>query len=122
MVTRRRSSMPVSDEDSAARGTPASLTEVEVEALRHGKLNEARVASILEGHRQPEVTEGRRRPKKIGPVELDEKAVRELSEGSTPAAIQAAMEKAAKKDRNRAAAIDERQDRPTRKPPQLGRQ
>jgi hypothetical protein len=116
VVTRRRSSTAENDRDGAARGTPAPLTESEVEALRHGKLDEARVASILEGHRQPEVTEARRRPRKVGPVELDEGAVRELSEGSTPAAIQAAMESAAKKDRDRAAAIDERQDRPTRKP------
>lgn len=116
MVTGRRSSKPGNDGEAAAGGTPVPLTESEVEALRHGKLNEARVGSILQGHGQPEMTEGRR-PKKMAPVELDERALRELSEGSTPAAIRAALEKASKKDRDRAATVGRRQDRPTRKPP-----
>jgi hypothetical protein len=117
VVKGRRPSAPAEDREAAARGTPAPVMEGEVEALRHGKLDETRVASILEGHKQPEVGEVPRRAKKMAPVDLDERAVRELSEGSTPTAIQRAMEKAARKDRDRAATIDGRQDRPRQKPP-----
>jgi len=120
VVKRRRPLAPAEDGEAAARGTPASFTEGEVEALRHGKLDETRIASILEGHKQPEVAEVRRRAK-MTPVDLDARALRELSEGSTPTTIQKAMEKAAKKDRDRAATVDERQERPRQKPPGTSR-
>jgi hypothetical protein len=116
-VKRRSPSALGQYRESEARGTPALFTEEEVEALRHGKLDEAQVASILEGHSQPEVAEAPRRPRKLAPVDLDEDTLREISEGSTPEVIQSAMEKAEKKDRDRVATIDERQERPKQRPP-----
>jgi hypothetical protein len=114
-VKRRGPSAQGQNREPEARGGPASFTEEEVEALRHGKLDEAQVASILERHSQPAVAEAPRRPKKLAPVDLDEHTLREISEGSTPEVIQSAMEKAAKKDRERAATIDQRQNRPRKR-------
>lgn len=116
MVRRRRSSVPQEDRAAAPRGSPAPFTEEEVEALRHGNLDEALLISVLEGHRQPEMADVGRRPKKMAPVDLNERALHELSQGSTPTAIRNAMEKAGKRDRDRTATIDERQDRPKQKP------
>jgi hypothetical protein len=116
-VKRRPPSATPEYREAANPGAPAPFTEEEIEALRHGKLDEVQVALILEGHSQPEVAEVPRRPKKMAPVDLDEHALRELSEGSTRTAIQNVMEKAAKKDQDRAATIDERQDRPRLRPP-----
>jgi hypothetical protein len=117
VVKGRRSSSRPGEPEAAALGTPAPVTEDEVEALRHGKLDARRIQSILESHRQPDMGELGRRPKKMTPIDLDERALRHLSEGATPSAIESALEKAMKKDRDRTAAIDERQDRPSKKPP-----
>lgn len=120
MVKRRRASGAGDERGAGARGAPAPFTEREVEALREGNLDEARVAFVLEGHEQPETAEPSP-PEKMAPVDLDEEALGRLAGGSTPAPVRKALEAAGKKDRDRAIRIDERQERPSKKPLRMGR-
>lgn len=100
-----------------ALGTPAPVSQEQVDALVRGKVEEKDIAKLLESHVQPEIEEEPRRLKTLSPVRLNKKALLELSvESKTSRKFAMRLEEAAKKDKDTAAEIDDRLERPRARP------